>query len=91
MHLLATIVPEQRWGVGRVSHDGWRLYFKGGWGKGTGLNDHQVALLTHGADRVAIAVLTTGSPNHAYAKQTLRGVFARLMRGLEGDLVLSAA
>jgi hypothetical protein len=35
-------------------------------------------------------VLTTGSPNHAYGKQTLRGVFARLLRGLGPQLVLTA-
>jgi beta-lactamase class A len=89
MHLLRTIVPEQRWGIGQARPDGWRLYFKGGWGAGTGLVDHQVALLTHGAERVAVAVLTTGSPNHAYGKQTLRGVFARLVRGLAAQPVLT--
>jgi hypothetical protein len=89
MHLLRTIVPEQRWGIGRVRPDGWRLYFKGGWGSGTGLVDHQVALLTHGRARVAVAVLTTGNPNHAYGQQTLRGVFARVLRGLAARLVLT--
>jgi hypothetical protein len=89
MHLLRTIVPEQRWGVGRARPDGWRLYFKGGWGSGTGLVDHQVALLTHGAYRVAAAVLTTGNPNHAYGQHTLRGVFARLLRGLAARDVLT--
>jgi hypothetical protein len=89
MHLLRTVVSSQRWGVGRVRHDGWRLYFKGGWGSGTGLVDHQVALLTHGGDRIAIAVLTTADPDHEYGKQTLRGVFARLMRGLAAQDVLT--
>jgi hypothetical protein len=89
MRLLASIVPAQRWGIGRARPDGWRLYFKGGWGSGTGLVDHQVALLVRGTDRVSAAVLTTGSPDHAYAKQTLRGVFARLLRGLEPQLVLT--
>jgi hypothetical protein len=32
--------------------------------------------------RVAVAVLTSGSPSHAYATETLHGVFARLLRGL---------
>jgi hypothetical protein len=36
MHLLRTVVPSQRWGVARVRPDGWRLYFKGGWGSGSG-------------------------------------------------------
>ncbi len=89
MHLLRTVVPSQRWGVARVRPDGWRLYFKGGWGAGTGLVDHQVALLRHGTDRVAVAVLTTGNPNHAYGQQTLRGMFARLLRGLGARDVLA--
>ena len=89
MDLLRTIVPEQRWGIGQVRPDGWRLYFKGGWGSGTGLVDHQVALLTHGGDRVAVAVLTTGNLDHAYGQRTLRGVFARLLRGLAARPVLT--
>ena len=36
----------QRWGIGRVDVDGFRLYFTGGWGSGTGRVEHQVALLT---------------------------------------------
>ena len=82
MHLLATVVPEQRWGIGALRLRGWRLYFKGGWGSGTGAVEHQVALLRRGERRVAVAVLTTGSPSHAYATETLRGVFARLLRGI---------
>ena len=81
-HLLSHVVAWQRWGVGRVAPEGWRLYFKGGWGSGTGLVDHQVALLTHGRRRVAVAVFTQLDPDHGYGKQTLRGVFARLLRGL---------
>ena len=81
--LLATIVPRQRWGFGRLTYPtGWELFFKGGWGSGTGLVEHQVALLRRGEERVAIAILTTGSPSHAYGKRTLRGVAARLLRGL---------
>ena len=82
LHLLATVVPSQRWGIGSLRFPGWRLYFKGGWGDGTGAVEHQVALLRRGAQRVAVAVLITNSPSHDYAKRTLRGVFARLLRGL---------
>jgi hypothetical protein len=88
LRLLRTIVPSQRWGVARVRPDGWRLYFKGGWGSGTDLVDHQVALLRAGSDRLAVAVLTSGNPDHAYGRQTLRGVFARLLRGLAAREVL---
>jgi hypothetical protein len=83
MGLLATVVPKQRWGFGRLAYpNGWELFFKGGWGSGTGLVEHQVALLRRGEERVAIAILTTGSPSHAYGKHTLRGVATRLLRGL---------
>jgi hypothetical protein len=80
--LLERIVPRQRWGVARAAPRGWRLYFKGGWGSGRGLVDHQVALLTRGPERVSVAVLTSGSPSHRYATETLRGVFRRLLAPL---------
>ncbi len=83
MRLLETVVPSQRWGVGRAQPPGWRLYFKGGWGDGDGEVDHQVALLTRDGMRVSLAILTTENPNHAYGNETLRGVTARLLRGLD--------
>jgi hypothetical protein len=82
LHLLASIVPPERWGIGAVAPKGWKLYFKGGWGAGTGLIDNQVALLTRGCARVSIAVLTMHDGSHAYGKQTLKGIFRRLLRGL---------
>lgn len=80
--LLSHVVRRQRWGVGRVPHPGWRLYFKGGWGSGSGRVDHQVALLERGRRWIAVAVFTQFDPDHGYGKRTLRGVFARLLRGL---------
>jgi hypothetical protein len=82
LRLLSNIVPSQRWGMARVIPEGWRLHFKGGWGSGTGAVDHQVGLLRRGPHRVAIAVLTTGSPSHDYGKATLEGVSRRLLAGL---------
>jgi beta-lactamase class A len=82
MGLLRTIVPSQRWGIGEVVPVGWTVWFKGGWGSGTGAVDHQVALLTRGDERVAVAVLSTDQRSHRYGKVTLRGVFARLLNGL---------
>ena len=81
MHLLASITPSERWGIGEVAPHGWTLYFKGGWGSGTGLMDHQVVLLKRGCARVSIAVLTMYDGSHPYGKATLRGIFARLLRG----------
>jgi beta-lactamase class A len=85
LRLLGSIVRSQRWGIARVRPPGWALYFKGGWGSGTGGVDHQVALLRRGSRRLSLAILTTGSPSHAYGKRTLRGVAARLLRGLGPD------
>ena len=59
------------------------MHLKGGRGSGTGAVDHQVVLLRGpGGGRVALAVMTTNSPDHAYGKRTLRGVFERLLRDL---------
>jgi hypothetical protein len=82
MRLLRSIVASQRWGMARVRPRGWALYFKGGWGSGTGWVDHQVALLRRCRRRLAVAILITSSPSHEYGKETLRGVAARLLRGL---------
>jgi hypothetical protein len=82
MHLLASIVPSERWGIGELAPRGWTLYFKGGWGYGTGLLDHQVVLLKRGCARVAIAVISMYDGSHAYGKQTLRAIFSRLLTGL---------
>jgi beta-lactamase class A len=82
MRLLSSIVPSQRWGIAQVRPPGWALYFKGGWGSGSGAVDHQVALLRRGQRRVSVAILTTASPSHAYGKATLRGVASVLLRGL---------
>ena len=80
--LLRTVIWPQRWGIARARPDGWKIYFKGGWGSGSGAVDHQVALLTKGDERVSVAVLTFSNPSHAYGKATEEGVARRLLRGL---------
>jgi hypothetical protein len=82
MRLLATVVPFQRWGVGRVPQPGWRLYFKGGWSTGTGRVDHQVALYPAGDERFSLALFTQFDPDHEYGKKTLRGLAVRVLQGL---------
>lgn len=85
MMLLNDIVESQRWGIGTVDTTGWKKHFKGGWGSGTGAVDHQVVRLQRRSGaRIGIAVMTTSSPSHEYGKQTLRGVFRRLLRDLPG-------
>jgi hypothetical protein len=82
MRLLRTVVPSQRWGIARAVPADWTLYFKGGWGSGTGAVGHQVGLLRLDGDRVAVTVLTVGSPSHAYSQATEEGIARRLLRGL---------
>ena len=82
MRLLRSVIPALRWGAGQAVPSGWTAAFKGGWTDGSGLSEHQVALLTRGEQRVAVAVTSTGQPDHAYARRGLRGVFARLLAGL---------
>jgi hypothetical protein len=83
LHLLASVIRPQRWGIAQVRPKGWKLYFKSGWGLGTGWVDHQAALLTRGKERVAITILTHLDGSHPYGKATLRGLAARLLRGLD--------
>ena len=83
LRLLRGIVPAQRWGLPAARPAGWRIAFKGGWGRGvTRQVDHQAALLTNGRLRVSIAVLTGDNPSDAYGAATIEGVATRLLRGL---------
>ena len=87
MGLLRGIVSGQRWGIAEVVPTGWRIAFKGGWGRGvTRQVTHQAALLTRHHERVAVAVLTADNPSTPYGAETIRGVTQRLLRGLEGRL-----
>jgi hypothetical protein len=83
MRLLRGVVSTQRWGIAQAVPRGWRIGFKGGWGRGvTREVNHQAGLLTSGRLRVSIAVLTADNPSHAYGAATQQGVAARLLRGL---------
>lgn len=81
-HQLAHIIPSQRWGIGRLRLPGWHLYFKGGWGSGSGAVDHQVAFLESGHERIALAIFTESDGSHHYGKHTLQGIAGRLLHGL---------
>jgi hypothetical protein len=80
--LLRRIVSYERWGIPRGAPRGWTPYFKGGWFKDDdGWRVHQAALLRRGGRRIAIAVLTRGSPSLEYGAGTIAGVTSRLLRG----------
>jgi hypothetical protein len=76
--LLSSIVSWQRWGIARVARRRhMKAFFKGGWRIGI---LHQVALLERGNGRVALAILTSGSPSEAYARETMERIAARVLR-----------
>jgi hypothetical protein len=79
---LARVIEAQRWGVARVPLGDFDLFFKSGWGSGTGEVSHQVAFIEDDDRRIALAIMITDSPSHAYSKRTLRGVAGRLLRDL---------
>ena len=75
--LLSSIVRPQRWGIAPVARrKRLKIFFKGGWRNGV---THQVALLEHGGRRVALAVLTSGSPSMAYGVETIERIAARVL------------
>lgn len=82
-YLLSHVVSWQRWGMADYADDrmaGWKIFFKGGWGSGTGRWSHQVAFFEKNNRRITLAILTEHSPSHAYANRTMRGVARRLLR-----------
>ncbi len=91
MSLLRGVVPEQRWGIAAAVPRGWRIAFKGGWGRGvTRQVDHQAALLTNSGLRVSVVVLTGDNPSDGYGAATQEGVARRLLRGLDGRVLGTA-
>jgi beta-lactamase class A len=90
-HLLSSIVRSQRWGIPRAAPPDWDVYFKGGWGSGTGAVTHQVAFLESGERRIAVAVLIEDSPTHRYGTRTIEGVAARLLAGVDDAAAISPA
>ena len=82
LYLLSHIVRSQRWGIAELKRPDWKLYFKSGWGSGTGAVSHQVAFLQNGRKRIAVAITIENSPSHEYSTDTLRGIAGRLLRDL---------
>ena len=80
LDLLASVTPEQRWGVPRAARRSWTVHFKGGWRRtARGQLVHQAAWLHDGYRDFAIAVLTDAQPSRLYAIHTIRGIGDRLL------------
>ena len=77
--LLRTVVPSQRWGIPHVAPQRWAVFFKGGWGSGTGRITSQGARLESARRVWSVAVLTERNPSHAAGVATIERVAGRLM------------
>jgi hypothetical protein len=87
LRLLAEIIPPQRWGIPPAVPQGFQIHFKGGWAPETGgWKVNQVALLTDGDRRLALAVLSRDNPSQGYGHGTIRGVAERLLRAYPQQL-----
>ena len=84
MHLLANIVPSQRWGIPPVAPGHWKLYFKGGWSGAPSWRVNQVMLLRRPPRHFALAILTREQPSKAYGEESIEGVARRLLDGYNG-------
>lgn len=83
--LLETVSELQSWGIPAGARPQWRVFFKGGWRpEDEGEMVHQAALLESGSRRVAIAVMTLGSPDMIYGEKSIQGVAERLVDGAPG-------
>lgn len=77
---LSSITSSQRWGIPQALGSNDHVWFKGGWrGTGRGQLVHQAAHIERGGAHWGIAILTDGSPTHAYGVETVRGVAQRLL------------
>ena len=78
--LLASVIPEQSWGIPEAAGDGWGVRFKGGWLPEKALV-HQAAELRErdGSRQISIAVMTDAQPSYEHGVETVRGVAARLL------------
>jgi hypothetical protein len=81
MHLLANIVPSQRWGIPPVAPGHWKLYFKGGWSGRPSWRVNQVMLLSRPPRSFSLAILTREQPSKAYGEESIQGVAKRLLDG----------
>lgn len=81
LYLLSHVAPFHAWGIPQAARPrGWRVFFKGGWRPDrSGQLVHQAALLERGGRRIALAVLTDGSPSESYGHATIRGIAQRLL------------
>lgn len=76
--LMATIEPEQSWGIPPIARPGWQVYFKTGALPSEGLFN-EVARLERASLSFTVAVFTDGDPSMAYGEQTIEGIGSILL------------
>jgi hypothetical protein len=81
-YLLSHIAGYESWGIPTIARPlGYTVYFKGGWRPSPDTYlVHQIARLTKGKERLAIAVMTDGDPDMGYGIDTIQGTTQALLR-----------
>jgi Beta-lactamase enzyme family len=88
LHLMARVVPAQRWGVPAGAPDDFTVHVKNGWAPLSpvpGWFVNSIGCFTHGDRNYSVVVLTQGNPTMGYGVATVQDVAEVINRGLNPD------
>jgi Beta-lactamase enzyme family len=88
LHLMARVVPAQRWGVPAGAPARFSVHVKNGWAplNGPGWNVNSIGCFTHRDQDYSIVVLTAGNPGMAYGVETIEDVATVIHHDLNSRL-----
>ena len=85
LHLMARVIPAQRWGVPAGVPDGFTVHVKNGWAPLSpvpGWFVNSIGCFTHADRNYSVVVLTQGNPTMGYGVATVEDVAEVINRGL---------
>jgi hypothetical protein len=85
LHLMARVIPAQRWGVPAGVPDGFTVHVKNGWAPLApvpGWFVNSIGCFTHADRNYSVVVLTQGNPTMGYGVATVEDVAEVINRGL---------
>jgi beta-lactamase family protein len=85
LHLMARVVPAQRWGVAAGVPDSFTVHVKNGWAPLApvpGWFVNSIGCFTHANRNYSVVVLTQGNPSMGYGVATVQDVAEVINRGL---------
>jgi hypothetical protein len=85
LHLMARVIPAQRWGVPAGTPEDFTVHVKNGWAPlppGPGWYVNSVGCFTHADRNYSVVVLTRGNPTFGYGVATVEDLAEVINRGL---------